>query len=502
MSNGYLRRTISAASSKPLLPQIAKRRLAILAASEEPTTPQPEAPASEAPAKSTEERFYEFFAKVNPRLYSPRHFAVYIREVLRAVGGDLRLVFAAPPQHGKTEVTVALMAFLVLEHQGRRWAYITYNQKRANAIARKFKRVMAEAGAVCVGPLAQMYLPGGGQMLFTSVDGGITGEPVDGAAFIDDPYKNQKEADSKARRELVESTYRGAIETRVHPGGSIFLLATRWHPEDLSGTLIGEGWLDVNLAALAEGEANDNGVVIDDPNGRKIGEALFPEKWPVEELAKKRAKVLDRTWWALYQGRPRPPGGKVFQGHTFYTELPRNYRGCYGIDLAYTAKTSADWSICLELWREERPKEDPLFYVVNVVRDQAAATDFALTLRACHVRRPTFRMHWRASGTEKGSAGFLREKKLPIKVSTPPGDKLVSATQVAIAWNEGRVLVPDPERFPEAERWLFTFLDVIRNFTGQGNEVDDDVDALGNAHAWLSRQQDDLTVGGARSNRR
>lgn len=441
-----------------------------------------------------EDRFWAFFLKVQPRLRRPAHFRHYVARVLKAVGGDLRLLFAAPPQHGKTETTLALMAFLTVEYPGRRWAYITYNQKRANSISKKFKRLLAEAGVVTHGTLAQVYLPGGGQMLFTSVDGGITGEPVDGAAFIDDPYKNRKEANSVSRREVVDDTYRSAIEPRVHPGGSIFVLATRWHPDDLTGTLEAEGWDYINLQAIAEGVANDNGVIADDPNERQLGEALFPEMWPVEALLKKRALVLENDWGALYQGRPRLKGGKVYKGEAYYTELPKRFRGCFGVDLAFSAKTSSDWSVCLELLREDfaEPGKKPLYYVVGVDRQQVEAPEFALTLRARNVKRKTFGMHWRYSGTEKGSADFLRAAGLPIFGMPFPGDKLVCSQHAGPAWNEGRILVPDPEAFPECEEWLYIFLERLHNFTGSGGkEKDDEPDALANAFDLLMQLSGD-----------
>src|SRR5687767_8258332 len=119
------------------------RRMQAQALAEQLEQEAPEAPApppSPTEQRSTEERFWEFWDRVNPHLYRPEHFAVYVCEVLRAVGGELRLVFAAPPQHGKTEITLALIAFLTVLFPGRRWAYVTYNQKRANSVARKFKR--------------------------------------------------------------------------------------------------------------------------------------------------------------------------------------------------------------------------------------------------------------------------------------------------------------------------------------------------------------------------
>lgn len=417
--------------------------------------------------------------RVSPSLYRADHFRVYAGKIEQGVGGGLRLVFAAPPQHGKTQVTLHGLAWLVQRYPGKRHAYVTYSQSRARSVARTVRRILKAAGLDVGGTLDMMTLPGGGQIIFTSIDGGITGEPVDGVAIIDDPFKNRKEADSSTRREVVEAAYREAIETRVHPGASIFLLATRWHPQDLSGTLVNEGWEYINLPAVAE---NDN-----DPNGRKTGEPLFPAMWPIEALEAKKAKVLGFTWAALYQGRPRPKGGLVFHEPRYYSQLPtRSYRGAYGTDLAYTAKSSADWSICVELWREDRAAPlEPIYYVKHVDRSQVEAPTFAGTLKTRHEERPGWPMLWRASGTERGSASFMVHGGIPLIVRQPPGDKLVSATDVAAAWNDGRVLVPDPYHFPQCEAWVTPFLATLANFTGTGKEHDDDVDALGNAFEAL-----------------
>jgi phage terminase large subunit-like protein len=259
-------------------------------------------------------------------------------------------------------------------------------------------------------------------------------------------------------------------------------VATRWHPKDPSGVLIAEGWESVNLTAIAE----ENDVL-----GRAIGEALAPAIRPIDFLLQQKRDLTDGPFAAMYQGRPRPRGGTVFHEPNFYTELPREgYAVGFGIDLAYTAKSSADWSICLELWRVG-VFDDPQakFYVVGVDRAQVEAPSFALTLKGRSVRRPGAKFLWRASGTEKGSATFLRAQGIPIIWTPPPGDKFVSATAVGAAWNDGRVLVPDPEEFPEAKRWLPAFLQSIDDFTGVGDEQDDDVDALGNAHRLLTSKK-------------
>src|SRR5690606_4779217 len=150
---------------------------------------------------------------------------------------------------------------------------------------------------------------------------------------------------------------------------------TRWHPDDLSSTLINEGWEFINLPAIAEPTEDEP-----DPNGRQAGEPLFPEKWPLEELLKKRAAVGEFAWAAQYQGRPRPRGGTVFREPTYFEKLPMFYRGSYGVDLAYSEAKKSDWSICLEMWREDLGVDDvtgerrlPRFYVVNVDRKRCEA---------------------------------------------------------------------------------------------------------------------------------
>ena len=63
-----------------------------------------------------------------------------------------------------------------------------------------------------------------------------------------------------------------------------------------------------------------------------------------EALESKRAKVLDFTWAALYQGRPRPRGGTVFHEPTYYSEaeLPKSgYRGAYGLGTISPIRDSA-----------------------------------------------------------------------------------------------------------------------------------------------------------------
>lgn len=398
----------------------------------------------------------------------------------RALRGEpVRACDSAPPQHGKTEICKAGIARIIETHPERLNAYISYSATRSGDISKQIRKLVASRGIVTEGARNNWRTEQGGGLIACGIDGGITGYPVNGIVVLDDLLKNAKEARSGTIRESKIEDLRMSVLTRLHPGIAAVNVATRWHPKDPSGVLIAEGWENVNLAAIAE-----EGDIL----GRQVGEALAPKIRPIDFLLQQKRDLTEVPFAAMYQGRPRPRGGCVFHDPHFYTELPKEgYVVGFGVDLAYTAKSNADWSVCLELWRVGQAHDrEAKFYVVQVDRAQVEAPSFALTLKARSVRRPGAKMLWRASGTEKGSAQFIQGQGIPLRVEQPPGDKFVSATAVAAAWNQGRVLLPDPAKFPEANRWLIGFLSNVADFRGEGDEIDDEIDALGNAHHVLT----------------
>jgi hypothetical protein len=75
----------------------------------------------------------------------------------------------------------------------------------------------------------------------------------------------------------------------------------------LAGRLLGsrsDNWHLLRVPALAE----EN-----DPLGREVGEALWPEWEDRSVLLRKRAIVGERAWSALFQQHPRPLQGGLFR---------------------------------------------------------------------------------------------------------------------------------------------------------------------------------------------
>jgi len=118
--------------------------------------------------------------------------------------------------------------------------------------------------------------------------------------LIDDYIKNAEDSMSETLRKKTWEWFKSTAYTRLEPNASLIILATRWNLNDLIGSCITElpheNWEVINLPALAE---------VNDPLGREIGEALWPERYDRETLLRIK-ETLGTYWWeAMYQQNPK-----------------------------------------------------------------------------------------------------------------------------------------------------------------------------------------------------
>ena len=208
----------------------------------------------------------------------------------------------------------------------------------------------------------------GSGLLAAGLLAGITGNRFDGAV-IDDPTANREQADSATVCDKVASEFIDTVLTRAKPRMWVLLIQTRWSEIDLAGSILpadynGESGLilcrdnqvwDV-LCLQAECERAD------DVLGRKIGEFIWPEYFPPEHWKAFRDNPrAKRTWSALYQQRPAPGTGIIFQREAlensrYDPDIPHGEKGArpkilrmYGAsDFAVTeieqGKKDPDWT--------------------------------------------------------------------------------------------------------------------------------------------------------------
>lgn len=427
-----------------------------------------------------------FIPGVSPNFEAPLHMAPYVDVLERASAGGVRAVVSAPPQHGKTVTTLHAIVLFMLANPDKRHVYITYGQSRADRVQGQARSIARRAELPLGGTKRYWTLPEGGSMIWTSFGGALGGEPIDGVMFIDDPYKDRRHAESKVYRDFLRDSIDDVMDARLHRSASCVLMSTRWVPDDLSGFLMRRGgWERVNLKALADGR--DQHPL----DTRTPGEPLWPERKTAAELEAKRARNA-YSFASLYQGEPRPRGGKLFKRPHYYDQLPQGvaYQTGYGVDLAYTEDTRSDWSVCLRLRRVMRDDGKSLYYVVKMWKEQMEAPEFARILKNA-AREYHGDMFFYASGVERGAASFIQRQKVNLQVmDTGRRDKFTRALDTAEIWNEGRILLPGraddvPEDNEddwgyddEMDDWVAELRNQVGDFTGVGNEEDDIVDAL------------------------
>ncbi len=263
------------------------------------------------------------------------------------------LIVTMPPRHGKSYlISEHVTPWYLSRYPNNEVVLTSYDGDFAAGWGKKAKDALTRAAAalgISVDPESKAnsrwHVKGRrGSMQTAGTGGPITGKG--GHLLIgDDWVKNAEEANSPAWRQKawdwVLSTFltrRNAIidpKTGMKIGASkTILLMTRWNDDDPVGRLLKQEpgkWAVVDLPAIAR----EN-----DALGREPGEALDPARYPLVDLMDMQ-ETFGAYWFsALYQGRPTPEGGGLFNESTFrYWRTPGGH-GNEAIGRAYEPGSS------------------------------------------------------------------------------------------------------------------------------------------------------------------
>lgn len=408
-----------------------------------------------------------FVPWATPKFQEPRHLAPLVSLYERIAAGErVHAVVHAPPRHGKSEVGVHFVPWMLWRRPDFRIAYATHGLRLSRLFSRKARSLAVERAGVklALAQAGEWRTTEGGGVITASVGANIMGMGLD-LAIVDDPYPGRREAESANYRESVQEWFDEGIYSRLQPEGSCIVCATRWHTKDLSAKLIADGWENIRLPAL-----NDN-------NG-----PLWPEVWNREALQRKKSRVGEYGWASVYQGLPRPRGGQLFGDNSAtWTELPAVYQAAFGVDLAYGAKTSKDYSVAVKML-----KANGRYFIAEVLRKQVKAARFKKFCRKRHRLEPNAPWRWYTSTTEAGAADLFNEgtRPVPVEPVLAKGDKHTRALAFAAAWDAGLV------HLPKSATWLDDFVSELGDFTGATKDVDDQVDAVVAAFDLLQDDDD------------
>lgn len=247
-----------------------------------------------------------------------------------------RLMIFAPPGSAKsTYGTVVGPTWAMGRKKNTQIIVASYATNIAVKQSRKMRSIVASPQYTSLWPsqprllddqraVDDWSLTNGSSMMAAGLLAGVTGNRADGVV-IDDPVANREQADSATIRDKIYNEYIDTVMTRGKPKMWCLLVQTRWHEEDLAGSILpasyegesgmihcrdGQYWEVLCIPAKAEHKT--------DPLGRKEGEYLWPEWFPREHWTTWEDNPrAARTWAALYQQRPAPFTGVYFNASQF-----------------------------------------------------------------------------------------------------------------------------------------------------------------------------------------
>lgn len=277
------------------------------------------------------------------------------------------LIVEMPPRHGKT-LTVSRLypAWHLGRNPDHRVMLVSYGDSLAIKNGRAVRNLINNPVYAGLYPGVALAADSKAADAFNIAgrEGGVDALGVLGGAtgkgahvlVADDLVKNRAEAESETLRERTWDAFADDLMSRLEPGGAAILNATRWHMDDPTGRVLRD-WLPneppgriVRLRLPAIAEAPDKFA---DLLGRAEGEALWPERYPIEVLRGIEQRSGPYSFASLYQQNPVPAEGGLFK-RVYFQRLPASSvpplaYTVRGWDLAMSEKTSADYTAGVQL---------------------------------------------------------------------------------------------------------------------------------------------------------
>lgn len=272
---------------------------------------------------------------------APHHNVIC--ESLEAIErGDLdRLAIFTAPRHGKSELASRRFpAWYLGRNPSHQIICASYSAELATDFGRDVRNIVADQSYRAVFEGVELaadsqaanrwHTSKGGVYVAAGIGGSLTGKGAH-VALIDDPVKDQQEADSEISRKRVWDWYASVLRTRLMPKGRIILIQTRWHEDDLAGRILNgpdaARWKVITLPAI-----------------KADGTALWPDAYPITELESIRS--LDtRKFSALYMQNPTPDEGTFFKRDWFEMLSPSKVQGHKYTTADYAVtEGSGDWT--------------------------------------------------------------------------------------------------------------------------------------------------------------
>jgi len=281
--------------------------------------------------------------------------------------------------------------------------------------------------------------------------------------ILDDLVKDRVDAQSDINRRKREEWFTSSCYTRLMPGQSaIILIMTRWDYRDIASFLLRdlahEKWTVIKCPAIAE----ENDLL-----KRKPGEALWPERFPLERMERTRKTLTSEDWNALYQQNPVPKEGGLIQMDWFklcrfnialvsdYKNLLINNKDIpesmkffkritISIDTAYKVSQIND-PTAITIWGSSSNNH----YLINSITKRVEFPDLVELVKSIHKEYTDWGLGAVPVLIEDKASGqsliqqLKRTTRIPIIAISPTDSKVVRMEDSTVYMKAGNVWLPE-----------------------------------------------------------
>ena len=433
--------------------------------------------------RAARKHYYDYVKYTNPGFIDTRFHKFICDKIENFLNTNKNAAFdilliSTPPQHGKSRsITETLPSYFLGKHPDKSVIIAGYSEDFAKRFGRRNLKKIEQYGvelfdlkpAEAPWTNTEFELEDGGRCISRGILSGITGNPAD-LVIIDDPTKNMQEAMSETTRAAILEEFYASILTRIAPHGKLIVIQTRWTDDDLFGN-IAKAFPGVEVVNLpCEAEEND-------PMGRQPGEPLCPEIGKGAAWLRDFKKAYcnengNRSWCALYQGRPNILGGNLFleDKWKYYNpeELPELPYRILSVDCTFKKSETSDF-VAIQDWG----KENDDYWLVKRVKRRMG---FNETVEELHKLMSAFdydAVYIEDKANGSAVIDMLRQEFNNIVAINPEGGKLARAAAISRLQETGHVHIP------KQDPTIDEFVEEHTKFPGAAH--DDEVDACSQA---------------------
>jgi predicted phage terminase large subunit-like protein len=365
---------------------------------------------------------------------------------------SIRLVVNLPPRSLKSYlVSVAWVAWMLGRNPCLRIICASYSEDLASKFSRDcralmespfYKRIFRTRLNPKKSTEGEFETTKRGSRLATSVGGTLTGRGGD-IIIIDDPTK-ANDANSQVALETANEWFRNTALSRLNSQSKSLVIVTqqRLHTNDLSGTLLDQGWPSLIIPAVAI-EAENYAVAEGEVYHRPSGELLQPERDSPEVIEEIKRNVGSRIFAAQYQQNPTPPEGNMIKASWLsrYQSLPsqKKFRTfVLSCDPAGKASARNDYTAMTVVGIDAKT-----LYVLRVSRGHWTVLEMQERIKALASQWDVTHVIVEDTSSGMGLIQILREQtRLSVIGRHPKEDKETRLSRHQGQFEAGRILLP------------------------------------------------------------